>query len=136
MSYEGYQVFMCPDGHYCACDAHDPERPTLCEDVENLLTCGKPLTFVGGVDETNGLPYYMNFYLEEISPTVFDTCKTCGSSHTVSDARYKLHRKEWVSHVGQISFKKGDSPHEGGAPIDLLDTNDNNGAGNMEEVPQ
>jgi hypothetical protein len=136
MSYEGYQVFMCPDGHYCAKDVWDPDEPALCGDVVNLVPCGKPLSFVGGVDETNGLPYHMNFYLEEVTPTVFDTCVTCGCSHTVTDAQYVLHRKSWVSHTGQISFKKGDSPHEGGTPIDILDSTGDNGVGDMEEDPQ
>lgn len=61
MSYEGFLVKVCENGHYDAIDAYNDDR-NVCP------ICGSPYVHRGSVDETNGLPYYVQFELRQKSP--------------------------------------------------------------------
>lgn len=47
MSYEGFQEYLCPKGHYNVRDAYS-------DDCEACPDCGEPITYYHPVDQTNG----------------------------------------------------------------------------------
>lgn len=87
MSYEGYRVEVCEDGHARNFDCY--------EDKNEFCFCGKKIAEIGYVDETNYLPYFVDFHLEVIKRQVDEYCPTCKRHYTVSPTLVKL-----VRHVG------------------------------------
>lgn len=84
MSYEGYEQYLCADGHYWTGDcwsAWDAEKPSC-------PYCKKPATFSNSVDQTNG-PDVGRAVIEEVSPAKTCQCK-CGNRHETEPARYKV----------------------------------------------
>ena len=51
MSYEGYVIFLCEEGHKSACDAYESIG-----DFCKHNNCNKPFVWSQGIDQTNG--YY------------------------------------------------------------------------------
>ena len=84
MSYEGYVVRLCKNGHEELHDAHDYEYPEKCED------CGEEFVDEGHVDETNCLPYPLTFKLKQLTPEVFEKCSCCGHSKLKTPATWKM----------------------------------------------
>jgi len=90
MSYEGHEVWCCVNGHihhYNCYDAQSNSSEWKCDH------CGGGLYAAGYVDETNGLPYSLRFYIREITkPTnekigVYSFIPTT-KSWSCSDGRY------------------------------------------------
>lgn len=88
MSYEGYVVNVCENGHYECHDAHNNNPPVQCSH------CNAPWKHHGAVDETNCLPYYLNFFLVEKTPPVLVDCHCTGKCRKVEKepATYTFHR--------------------------------------------
>ena len=72
MSYEGREIFICPQGHiyeadcyqfgYSGFDPEDDERDKIVCHV-----CGEKMKFIGNVDDTNG-DSTARFYKKKITP--------------------------------------------------------------------
>ena len=105
MSYEGYEQLLCKNGHPCGIDCY-ATRPDKCE------VCGADIVWYYPVDVTNGsdpetgdgMPY--KFEIDVPAKTC--TCPTCGITHVVEPARYKIptnagnrlkegSRSQWIS---------------------------------------
>lgn len=82
MSYEGYEQFLCADGHYWTTDAlfWGEEKPPC-------PSCKKPAVLCNSVDQTNG-PDVGRMLFEEVAPAKTCTCK-CGNVHETESARLK-----------------------------------------------
>lgn len=94
MSYEGYEQYLCEDGHYITADCFDSGDYTVCH-------CGKPIVWWNSVNETNG-SFDVDEHGEETSlridgyvelkvksPAETHTC-SCGNVHSVSHAIYYI----------------------------------------------
>lgn len=102
MSYEGYEQYLCEDGHYSQVDCWDAEDHSVCH-------CGKPIVWWNGVDTTNGsfdidehgneTELRIDGYVElkEKSPVKTHRC-VCGDVHIVAEATY--HIPEDAGHKG------------------------------------
>lgn len=90
MSYEGYDVYICENGHYAVFDAYDDItlHETKCH------TCGAKYVDVGHVDETNCLPYYLDFELHQFTPNVYEKCPTCGKLELIEEGRWEMRKVE------------------------------------------
>ena len=88
MSYEGYEVKVCEKGHYSCIDVHDFDQPSKCD------ICDTPWVHEGSVDETNCLPYYLNFFLTEKTPAVLVDCMCTGKCRKLvkEPATYNFHK--------------------------------------------
>lgn len=84
MSYEGYEQYLCSDGHYwtedCWSSSMYSDRKPSCPH------CKKPAVFGNAVDQTNG-PDVGRVILKEIAPAKICTCK-CGYAHASEPARF------------------------------------------------
>lgn len=109
MSYEGHEVYLCPRGHLTG----------LTVGYTDLFggkcrLCAGPLDLVMGVDETNGTPYYLRGYLEEIerddSEYLCPTCKHPLGGYSAGVARYQYVELEWTCHDGNYIFNRGTGP--------------------------
>jgi len=88
MSYEGYEQFLCENGHFWTVDCYDSR--TKCPDCK-----GKAVWF-NGVDLTNGswddngrrIDGYVK--LEIDVPAEECTCEKCGHKHNKTVATYKI----------------------------------------------
>jgi len=76
MSYEGYEVFVCLDGHRWSHDVYDPGRSRSCP------YCQKDAAWSCSVDQTNCEYEGPKLEIAEQAPT----CKCCGQ--TTGPARY------------------------------------------------
>ena len=99
MSYEGYTVEVCEDGHL------NKTWESVWEHGEGGIKCkcGKKIVDFGSVDETNGLPYSLNFHLEVIEEQVTETCPTCNHCHVKSPRRVRM-----IKHVDWGYNESGD----------------------------
>lgn len=99
MSYEGYDNFLCRNGHLRGFDAHD--------DMDVRLyccpACGAGAAWWNSVDETNGIdedtghcPGYVE--LELATPAIYETC-SLGHRHVTCEATYKIPPKGVGHHV-------------------------------------
>ena len=87
MSYEGYEEYICEDGHYYAHWA-SYDGPEVCH-------CGKPSVWNNPVDETNcdGFPFTIE-RLRVKDETELDTCDSCGHTKQTKEATYFVPTKE------------------------------------------
>lgn len=86
MSYEGYEIWLCENNHIITYDCYmTPNKDTwkcpICE--------GKHKKDVS-VDETNGLPYYVNFKIIKLTDYVYDECKCCGNKKLLEHPTYDI----------------------------------------------
>ena len=90
MSYEGYEQFLCKNGHEIHRDAY-AFKPEACP------YCGEPFVWVFGVNQTNGVNYKtregLPHKLSILEPAKICKCKECGNSHQVAPPRYKIPTK-------------------------------------------
>lgn len=87
MSWEGYEVVICQNGHL----THEDGYFGATEEWKCPI-CNAPKKDVGVVDETNGLPYYLNFKVKILTPGEYRVCEHCGMSKLVRDATYEMIR--------------------------------------------
>jgi hypothetical protein len=83
MSYEGYEQYLCQDGHYWEQDAYY-ENDTSCP----IMGCGKPVAWCNAVDTTNDDGNPIDLKVER--DAVFCVCPTCKHAHVVEAARYQF----------------------------------------------
>lgn len=88
MSWEGYEVVVCVGGHLSNRNADFYGS----EDYWKCPVCGLPADSVGTVDETNGLPYFLNFKVVRLTPEEGRICPTCNSYKVIKEATYKMVR--------------------------------------------
>jgi hypothetical protein len=93
MSYEGYDMLLCEDGHYHQVDAFEliDRDEWKCPEKD----CGKRLIWINSVDETNGVdeetgqcPGYVE--LEPLPDNNECKCIQCGHIHRTAPIRYKI----------------------------------------------
>lgn len=72
MSFEGSEIWICEDGHMFEFDVYcSPNQATwVCPN------CGKKYANMQIIDETNGLPYHVDFKIEEIKPGKYQMSDT------------------------------------------------------------
>lgn len=98
MSYEGYGVWMCPEGHYEIMDAYCPQD-TVCE-------CGNRMEQVGDIDTTNFGPYTIDFEMQQVTPDIYERCQCCGHSRQVAEGTYEFRKVTPYSSVKDMDWLK------------------------------
>jgi len=88
MSYEGFDQYICKNGHYYFYGAG------YFDDVPNCPYCGAESAFCNSVDQTNGPPqgelkYPKDFEHLLLSPAANETCDHCGHTKRISEAVYR-----------------------------------------------
>lgn len=88
MSYEGYEEYLCANGHLRTCDCWNPL--TSC-------SCGEPFVFRHSVNETNGPeednPSTLPYPFEVDVPEKTEIC-SLGYVHETEEVRYKIPSRE------------------------------------------
>ena len=82
MSFEGYELVICKNGHVTYAGS------VFCSE------CGEAWVDSALVDETNGLPYTLEFRLVELTPAVNETCHCCGFTTNRAPATYRMEHCE------------------------------------------
>ena len=97
MSYEGYEVHFCTNGHITTIDVYDDALKCCPE-------CSSSIQHVGHVDETNGLPYLLNFKAKQLTP----------AKYLVATATFQSRKLEYRHEVspGTYEFIKLDEAEE------------------------
>ena len=85
MSYEGYEVWLCENGHKATYDCYNHPVPETwtCEH------CQAPVGYMMSIDTTNGCGGEENM-LRVITPPIMDSCALCQHKSIVSPAVYAL----------------------------------------------
>ena len=92
MSYEGFEQFLCKNGHYYTVDAYG-DKPKEC------YTCGAKFVWWNAVDQTNGSYEYdecgnevqIDGYIELLLEKEQEYCVcSCGYKHLKSAPVYKI----------------------------------------------
>lgn len=100
MSYEGYDQYLCANGHLRTFDAfelmeYDENGPFTNEPKK--CSCGAPFVFHHGVNETNGqiegCPETFSYPFEVATPDEYSTCECCGMKRLVKEVTYKIPTK-------------------------------------------
>jgi hypothetical protein len=93
MSYEGYEVWLCRNGHQHRRDALQVLEMSLGE--WKCPDCGASLAWYTCVDETNGqdpetgkCPGEVDLEIDK--PAVTETCPTCKYTHRIAPETYKI----------------------------------------------
>ncbi|KKN38274.1 hypothetical protein LCGC14_0755130 [marine sediment metagenome] len=109
MSYEGYTVYLCCNGHRNYYDAYD-DTSVECED------CGAAAAWRYDVDQTNDSG--MEPVLVEHKPAKTEHCPTCGHGKQVAEQRFELpenagvllvHQESLNVPLGPVKFRDNDS---------------------------
>ena len=100
MSYEGYMLYVCQNGHISHYDCYG------CPNAETWKCshCDAKLAAEHSVDETNGLPYQVSFSVEELTPAEMEECRACGHSSMKKAPRYKVKQVEWYYWDGEGNY--------------------------------
>ena len=88
MSYEGYEQFLCEDGHYQEREAYD--------DPVQVCHCGKPIVWYNSVDLTNGsfddegirIDGYIELQVK--AEATYEECPHCHHSELKSEVTYHI----------------------------------------------
>lgn len=88
MSYEGYEIWLCKNGHRHAYDCYD--TPLQEEWACDVPDCGEKLSWWEAVDETNfeGEPTTLKIKEEHRC-----TCKECGNEHHSKEVTFEIPTK-------------------------------------------
>lgn len=81
MSYEGYNIYLCVNGHYNCYDCMN-EAPVECED------CKEAQAWVWAVDMTNDGGVEPVFMVHK--PAEVEECPTCGHTKRVSEEQFEI----------------------------------------------
>ena len=98
MSYEGYEQYLCANGHLRVYDCWDIPPYEGVENPDEVINCncGAPLVFHHSVNTTNGeeegCPDTLPYPFEINTPAVTCTC-SCGDVHVVGEVTYKIPEK-------------------------------------------
>ncbi len=98
MSFEGYERFLCENGHLHSFDVYNPNLPN-----ENWKCpiCKKPIAWYEIVDMTNGIENGVEYetWLIEKTPKKYKICPTCNQKELIEEATYKIPKgkKKWRS---------------------------------------
>lgn len=90
MSYEGYVVYLCENGHQHVYDCYNEPN------IENWKCpdCGKPVSWYTNVDETNGTDEETGKCPGEVELEVlkeeYCRCEKCGNKHLLEPITYKI----------------------------------------------
>lgn len=84
MSYEGYEMWLCVNGHYNICDAHDYYE----EGYEECPDCGGAMAWVYSVDQTNTAGVAPLLWVHESAVT--ETCECCGHTRELAPETYAI----------------------------------------------
>jgi hypothetical protein len=93
MSYSGFDQHICKNGHLFESDAFwDGPWETADEDKPKCPHCQEPSVWHNCVDTTNGPAEGIieDWSLLEIEPAKFETCKCCGHTKRLAEARYRV----------------------------------------------
>jgi len=103
MSYEGFEVWICKNGHISIHDCYQsPDKGHW-----RCYHCNEPVSEFGCIDQTNGLPYRLSFKLIKLSGPKYKTCDHCGNKEFIEPARYRFERcGPYESEDGQYIFKE------------------------------
>ncbi len=98
MSYEGFEEYLCEEGHLTTCDTMS-DIPLLCEAGVNIASiCGKRIVWNRSIDTTNGYDEDdMNMNKDKLEVAVgaiYQTYSSCNHMELVSDIRYKIPREQ------------------------------------------
>ena len=108
MSYEGYEVLVCAKGHFNCLD-HLDVIGNPCDQPH--CDCGEPIVRIGSVDETNCLPYTLDFKLVLKTPEVVETCPCCKHTAVKEEATYTFVKvPPYESEDGNFIFKEPTNP--------------------------
>jgi hypothetical protein len=95
MSYEGYEEYLCTNGHLRIFDCWEPSLLEG-ESEASRCNCGASFVFHHSVNETNGIieddPSTKSYPYEVDVPAEFHTC-VCGNKHIVKEVQYKIPTK-------------------------------------------
>lgn len=98
MSYEGYDQYICENGHYWIEDCYSAGDPA----GRRCKVCSSKVAWRNGVDQTNGSwdddgnRIDGHVELEVDIPALECTCPTCGHTHTTTVETYKIpENKGW-----------------------------------------
>jgi len=113
MSYEGYEQFLCPEGHLWTLDAFWYDYPSietqntqngwpLCPDCKKLPVWKNSIDQTNGCDRLDEKGHHSDCqcgYVElELAEPVKDcVCQNCGSHHSKEPPRYKIPEKGRVN---------------------------------------
>jgi len=101
MSYEGYEQYMCANGHFweepCSYDWGAREI-IACPDLVGRdedgkpITCNQPVVWHNSVDETNGDEYGI-FLVKDLvnkEDAKWEECSSCGNKKLISDETFEV----------------------------------------------
>jgi len=109
MSYTGYDIYLCVNGHYNAYNAFDG-APVECED------CGAAMAWCYSVDQTNDDG--VEPALVEHKPIEVVRCAACGHGKTVTEQQFEIpentgrllvHQESLNVPLGLVQFRDNDS---------------------------
>jgi hypothetical protein len=88
MSYEGFEQWVCKNGHLTCVDAI-AQSYGMVED--KCGTCGEEIVFTNSVDQTNGHEWgYIDFKPLKLTDAVYETCKHCGHKTLKEEETYRV----------------------------------------------
>lgn len=108
MSYEGYEILLCENGHFECEDAHALNAKYAMNAA--FCHCGALLQHVASVDTTNCLPLTLDFKLILKTPEVTETCHCCKHTSVKEEATYTFVKvPPYESEDGNFIFNESGS---------------------------
>jgi len=101
VSYEGYDQYLCGNGHYWSQDCYDDSR--------ECPECKQPPVWWNAVDETNCMAWgYIDVDKFIATPAVNVTCPTCNHVSQSSPPIYRIPTKDETDEARTFRDEKGD----------------------------
>ncbi len=91
MSFEGTEWYWCPN---CTNIYLEEARESFYVDDYEIIECDRcqhEMKWIGLVEETNGPPFELNFWFEEVERATWESCPTCGQDRQTSAPKYMPH---------------------------------------------
>lgn len=93
MSYEGYEQWLCKQGHYFCFDCYSLPLKEKWE----CPVCGQGLAWTNGVDQTNGGEVrYVSLKIK--TKTKFESCPTCEHAKVVEVETFKIPNNKGIKY--------------------------------------
>lgn len=88
MSFEGYDIYLCENGHKHEYDVYDPQN----NPKNKCQWCGAKLIFISCIDQTNdsGDEQRKQLDLKILKKAKYHKCKKCGIKTMIQPECYKL----------------------------------------------
>lgn len=94
MSYEGYEQYLCTNGHYWTLDAITSRYGSYPKEMYQCTFCKAPAVWMNDVDQTNGCddshPECCDYVTLEVDMPVETHACSCGNVHAVKPPTYKI----------------------------------------------